>query len=126
MLPFFLMQAVASVLYFVYSEATLNMFTFWVLSMAMHVFFGGISGKIEKREPRNWLGDPPQAGSGVPRLTNARSSASLPTGFATAPYPSASSIGLLNGWRVNGDYKILENAKQLTIFAFCGIISTWI
>ena len=46
MLPFFLMQAAASVLYFVYSEATLNMFIFWVISMGMYVFFGGISDKI--------------------------------------------------------------------------------
>ena len=46
MLPLFLMQAVASVLYFVYSEATLNMFIFWVLSMGMYIFFGGISDKI--------------------------------------------------------------------------------
>ena len=46
MLPFFMMQAVASVLYFVYSEATLNMFIFWVLSMGMYIFFGGISDKI--------------------------------------------------------------------------------
>ena len=46
MLPFFLMQAVASVLYFVYSEATLNMYIFWILSMGMYIFFGGISDKI--------------------------------------------------------------------------------
>ena len=46
MLPFFMMQAVASVLYFVYSEATLNMFIFWILSMGMYIFFGGISDKI--------------------------------------------------------------------------------
>ena len=46
MLPFFLMQAAASVLYFVYSEATLNMFIYWVLSMGMYIFFGGISDKI--------------------------------------------------------------------------------
>ena len=46
MLPFFMMQAVASVLYFVYSETTLNMFIFWVLSMGMYIFFGGISDKI--------------------------------------------------------------------------------
>lgn len=46
MLPFFLMQAVASVLYFIYSEATLNMFIFWGLSMGMYIFFGGISDKI--------------------------------------------------------------------------------
>ena len=46
MLPFFLLQTVASVLYFVYSEATLNMFVFWVLSMGMYIFFGGISDKI--------------------------------------------------------------------------------
>ena len=46
MLPFFLMQATASVLYFIYSEATLNMFIFWVISMGMYIFFGGISDKI--------------------------------------------------------------------------------
>lgn len=46
MLPFFFMQMAASVLYFIYSEATLNMFIFWVLSMGMYVFFGGISDKI--------------------------------------------------------------------------------
>ena len=46
MLPFFLMQAIASVLYFFYSEATLNMFIFWVISMGMYIFFGGISDKI--------------------------------------------------------------------------------
>ena len=46
MLPFFLMQAAASVLYFIYSEATLNMFIFWVISMGMYIFFGGISDKI--------------------------------------------------------------------------------
>ena len=40
------MQAAASVLYFVYSEATLNMFIYWVLSMGMYIFFGGISDKI--------------------------------------------------------------------------------
>ena len=46
MLPFFLMQAAASILYFIYSEATLNMFIFWVISMGMYIFFGGISDKI--------------------------------------------------------------------------------
>ena len=46
MLPFFLMQAIASVLYFIYTETTLNMFIFWVLSMGMYIFFGGISDKI--------------------------------------------------------------------------------
>ena len=46
MLPFFALQAAASVLYFIYSEATLNMFIFWVISMGMYVFFGGISDKI--------------------------------------------------------------------------------
>ena len=46
MLPFFALHAVASVLYFIYSEATLNMFIFWVISMGMYVFFGGISDKI--------------------------------------------------------------------------------
>ena len=46
MLPFFMMQAAASILYFVYSEATLNMFIYWILSMGMYVFFGGISDKI--------------------------------------------------------------------------------
>lgn len=46
MLPFFLMQAVASVFYFVYSESNLNMFIFWLLSMGMYIFFGGISDKI--------------------------------------------------------------------------------
>ena len=46
MLPFFALQAVASILYFIYSEATLNMFIFWVISMGMYVFFGGISDKI--------------------------------------------------------------------------------
>ena len=46
MLPFFVLQMTASVLYFCYSEATLNMFIFWVLSMGMYIFFGGISDKI--------------------------------------------------------------------------------
>lgn len=46
MIPFFAMQAAASVLYFVYSQATLNMFIFWILSMGMYIFFGGISDKI--------------------------------------------------------------------------------
>lgn len=46
MLPLFVLQASASVLYFVYSQATLNMFIFWVLSMEMYIFFGGISDKI--------------------------------------------------------------------------------
>ena len=46
MLPLFALQATASILYFVYSEATLNMFIFWVLSMGMYIFFGGISDKI--------------------------------------------------------------------------------
>jgi hypothetical protein len=46
MLPFFALQAVASILYFLYSEATLNMFIFWILSMGMYIFFGGISDKI--------------------------------------------------------------------------------
>ena len=46
MLPLFVLQASASVLYFVYSQATLNMFIFWVLSMGMYIFFGGISDKI--------------------------------------------------------------------------------
>lgn len=46
MLPLFALQAMASILYFVYSEATLNMFIFWVLSMGMYIFFGGISDKI--------------------------------------------------------------------------------
>lgn len=46
MLPLFTLQAAASILYFVYSEATLNMFIFWVLSMGMYIFFGGISDKI--------------------------------------------------------------------------------
>ena len=46
MLPFFALQAAASVLYFIYSEATLNMFIFWVISMGMYIFFGGISDKI--------------------------------------------------------------------------------
>ncbi len=46
MLPFFALQAVASILYFIYSEATLNMFIFWVISMGMYIFFGGISDKI--------------------------------------------------------------------------------
>ncbi|MCR5723829.1 MAG: hypothetical protein K6G80_01930 [Treponema sp.] len=46
MLPFFLMQAAASSLYFVYAETTLNMYIFWWLSIGMYVFFGGISDKI--------------------------------------------------------------------------------
>ena len=46
MLPFFLMQSIASVLYFIYSETTLNMFIYWILSMGMYIFFGGISDKI--------------------------------------------------------------------------------
>ncbi len=46
MLPFFALQAGASIFYFIYSEATLNMFIFWVISMGMYVFFGGISDKI--------------------------------------------------------------------------------
>ena len=46
MLPFFLMQAAVSILYFIYSETTLNMFIFWVISMGMYIFFGGISDKI--------------------------------------------------------------------------------
>lgn len=46
LIPFYLMQIVASVLYFVYSEATLNMFIFWVLGLGMYIFFGGISDKI--------------------------------------------------------------------------------
>ena len=46
MLPFFALQATASIFYFIYSEATLNMFIFWVISMGMYVFFGGISDKI--------------------------------------------------------------------------------
>ena len=46
MLPLFTLQAAASILYFVYSEATLNMFIFWVLSMGMYIFLGGISDKI--------------------------------------------------------------------------------
>lgn len=46
LIPFFLMQLIASVLYFVYSEATLNMFIFWVLGLGMYIFFGGISDKI--------------------------------------------------------------------------------
>ena len=46
MLPFFALQAAASVLYFIYSEATLNMFIFWIISMGMYIFFGGISDKI--------------------------------------------------------------------------------
>lgn len=31
LIPMFLMQIIASVLYFIYAEATLNMFIFWVL-----------------------------------------------------------------------------------------------
>ena len=46
MLPFFALQAVASILYFLYSEATLNMFIFWILSLGMYICFGGISDKI--------------------------------------------------------------------------------
>lgn len=46
MLPFFLMQSIASIFYFIYSETTLNMFIFWVISMGMYIFFGGISDKI--------------------------------------------------------------------------------
>ena len=46
MLPFFMLQSVASIFYFIYSEATLNMFMFWVISMGMYIFFGGISDKI--------------------------------------------------------------------------------
>ena len=46
MLPFFALQATASIFYFIYSEATLNMFIFWVISMGMYIFFGGISDKI--------------------------------------------------------------------------------
>ena len=48
------MQAVASVLYFVYSEATLNMFIFWILSMGMYIFFGGISDKIFEGQRRGF------------------------------------------------------------------------
>ena len=46
MLPFFALQATASIFYFIYSETTLNMFIFWVISMGMYIFFGGISDKI--------------------------------------------------------------------------------
>lgn len=46
MLPLFILQMIACVLYFIYSEATLNMFIFWVLSMGMYIFLGGISDKI--------------------------------------------------------------------------------
>ena len=33
LIPMFLMQIIASVLYFIYAEATLNMFIFWVLGL---------------------------------------------------------------------------------------------
>ena len=46
LIPFFAMQMIASVLYFIYSEATLNMFVFWILSMGMYIFFGGLADKI--------------------------------------------------------------------------------
>ena len=40
LIPMFLMQIIASVLYFIYAEATLNMFIFWVLGLGMYIFFG--------------------------------------------------------------------------------------
>lgn len=46
LIPMFLMQIIASVLYFIYAEATLNMFIFWVLGLGMYIFFGGLADKI--------------------------------------------------------------------------------
>lgn len=46
MTPLFILQMAASAAYFVYSEITLNMFIFWVLSLVMYVFFIGLADKI--------------------------------------------------------------------------------
>lgn len=46
MIPLYILQLIACVLYFIYSEITLNMFIFWVLSMGMFIFFGGLCDKI--------------------------------------------------------------------------------
>ena len=46
LIPIFTLQMIASVLYFIYAEATLNMFIFWVISMGMYIFFGGLADKI--------------------------------------------------------------------------------
>lgn len=46
LIPMFTMQIIASVLYFIYSEATLNIFIFWVLGLGMYIFFGGLADKI--------------------------------------------------------------------------------
>ena len=46
LIPMFLMQIIASVLYFIYAEATLNMFIFWFLGLGMYIFFGGLADKI--------------------------------------------------------------------------------
>lgn len=46
MTPLFILQMAASVAYFIYSEITLNMFIFWVLSLVMYVFFIGLADKI--------------------------------------------------------------------------------
>lgn len=46
LIPMFSLQIIASVVYFVYSEATLNMFVFWVLGLGMYIFFGGLADKV--------------------------------------------------------------------------------
>ena len=46
LIPIFALQMIASVIYFIYAEATLNMFIFWVISMGMYIFFGGLADKI--------------------------------------------------------------------------------
>lgn len=46
LIPFFSMQLIASILYFIYSEATLNMFVFWILGLGMYIFFGGLADKV--------------------------------------------------------------------------------
>lgn len=40
------MQLISSIIYFIYSEATLNMFIFWILGLGMYIFFGGIADKV--------------------------------------------------------------------------------
>lgn len=46
LIPLFSMQMIASVVYFIYAEASLNMFVFWIISMGMFIFFGGLADKI--------------------------------------------------------------------------------
>lgn len=46
LIPIFTLQMLASVAYFIYASATLNIFIFWVLKLGMYIFFGGLADKI--------------------------------------------------------------------------------